>query len=251
MTDSVSTDSSDGVAVVRIQKPPANAIDLELLDAFRSILDGLAADPAIRAVVITGMPGFFSAGVDLKVVPAYGPDRQAALVRSVNALVHRLYGFPTPLVAAVGGHALGGGLVVAMCCDVRLGAVGSYRLGLSEARAGVPFPAAAMVAACAELAPAAARVLMLGGDSVAPDVAVSLGVLDALVAPETLLERALTEARRRAAFPRDSYVHTKRTMRAVALGEISRIVAEDADPRLGAWLDPEVKRAASETLKKR
>ena len=56
MTDSVSTESSDGVALVRIQKPPANAIDLELLEAFRLVLDGLAADPTTRAVVVTGMP---------------------------------------------------------------------------------------------------------------------------------------------------------------------------------------------------
>jgi enoyl-CoA hydratase len=223
---------------------------LALLDAFRGALERLADDPRTRAVVITGMPGFFSAGVDLKTVPHYGPDRQAAMVRSVNALVLRLYGFPVPLVAAVGGHALGGGLVVAMCCDFRVGAEGSYRLGLSEARAGVPFPAAAMVAACAELTPAAARTLMLGGETVAPEVAVSLGVLDTLVPAEVLVDRAVVEASRRAAFPRDTYAHTKRTMRATALAEIARIVTEDADPKLRAWLDADVQRAAESALRR-
>ena len=134
------------VALVRIDRPPANAMDLEA--AWRKVPGWWRSSvPPIRAraavVVITGRDGFFSAGVDLKVAPQLDADGQRAMVTGINRLFGRWYGFPRPLVCAVNGHAIAGGLILALCGDHRVGAR-QGKLGVTELRAGIPYPAVAM-----------------------------------------------------------------------------------------------------------
>ena len=116
------------VALVRIDRPPANALDLSLLDEGHGVLADLgAAEPG--AVVLTGRDGFFSAGVDLKLVPTLDAAAQRAMVGGINRLFAGWYGFPRPVVCAVNGHAIAGGLILALCGDHRVGArAGRYGL---------------------------------------------------------------------------------------------------------------------------
>src|SRR5712692_1224282 len=107
----------DHVAILRSDRPPANAIELSLATQLEAALAGLETDKDIRALVLTGTGRFFSAGLDLKAVPSYGPEEQRALIMAVNRLIYRLYAFPRPTVAAVNGHAVAGGLVTVLACD--------------------------------------------------------------------------------------------------------------------------------------
>ena len=94
----------DGIAVLSADRPPANAMDVELLDEIVAAVEGLAADlPA--ALVLAGRPGFFSAGLDLKAVPTYGPPEQRRLVDGINRIALGVYGLPCPVVCAITGHA--------------------------------------------------------------------------------------------------------------------------------------------------
>ena len=114
----VSVETSGEVVLVRVDRPPANAINLELLDELVCTLEGLAADvPA--AVVIAGRDRFFSAGVDLKAVPGYGPDEHRRMVTGINRMVLATYGMSCPVIAAVTGHAIAVGLVLALCAAAR------------------------------------------------------------------------------------------------------------------------------------
>src|SRR4051812_3763132 len=101
-----------GVAVLTADRPPANAMDLELLDELVAAIEGLAGD-APPAVVLAGRPGFFSAGLDLKAVPGYGPDEQRRLVEQINRMALGVYALPCPVVCAITGHAIAGGFVLA------------------------------------------------------------------------------------------------------------------------------------------
>jgi enoyl-CoA hydratase len=156
----VSIEQRDDVAIVRIDRPPANALDLELLEQGRAVLDELrTAEPG--AVVLTGRERFFSAGVDLKLVPTLDERSQRAMVAGINRLFGGWYSFPRPVVCAVNGHAIAGGLILALCGDYRV--VGTEgRFGLTELRAGVPYPAVAITVVLAELDSWAARQLVLG-----------------------------------------------------------------------------------------
>jgi enoyl-CoA hydratase/carnithine racemase len=109
-------------------------------------------------------------------------------------------------------------------------------LGLTELRAGVPYPAVPMAIVRAELSPAAARVLALRAHLVDPEEALALGLVDELTASEDVLERALVVAGEMAELPSRAYWETKRELRGEAIAEIARVL-EHGDPLVESWLD--------------
>jgi enoyl-CoA hydratase len=231
----VRVEDRDGIALVRIDRPPANAMDLELLDEGHAVLDELArAEPG--AVVLIGRDGFFSAGLDLKVAPTLDADGQRAMGAGINRLFAGWYGFPRPVVCAVNGHAIAGGLILALCADHRVCATdGSF--GLTELRAGVPYPSVAMAVVRAELSPPAVRRLVLGAELIDPERALAWDVVDELAAPNDVLERALSVAAERAALPSRTFAAIKRELRGAVL-EAALAEEGPADP-----LDPEAARS--------
>ncbi|MBV8792754.1 MAG: enoyl-CoA hydratase/isomerase family protein, partial [Pseudolabrys sp.] len=140
----IAVEVEQGTAVVSVQRPPANAIDISLLTQLSTTLRELEQRRDVTAVVLTGAGKAFSAGLDLKLVPTYDRSQQNELLRILNQVLYQLYALPIPTVAAVNGHAIAGGLVLALACDMRVVVDTGALLGLTEVRAGVPFPVAAM-----------------------------------------------------------------------------------------------------------
>lgn len=140
------------VTVMRLNRPPANALELEIAQEFEAAFDATMQDPP-KAIVVTGTGSFFSGGLDLKVVPSYSPEQQRAFLTVLNRAAGKLYGCPIPVVGGINGHAIAGGFVFALATDYRVGPTGAAQFGLTEARAGIPFPAAIMAIVKAELAP--------------------------------------------------------------------------------------------------
>lgn len=243
----VSIEEHDDVAVVRVDRPPANAMDPGLLaDAVAATEDIAAAEPS--AVVLTGRPGFFSAGADLKVVPTLDADGQRAMVDGINGLCMAWYGLPRPVVCAVNGHAIAGGLVFALCADYRVAAADG-RYGLTELRAGVPYPTMAIAVVAAELSAPAARRLVLRADLVDAADLRELGAFDEVVPNDEVLDRALAVARDLAALPSSAYAATKRRLRAPTLALAARLQAGEADPLGDAWTDADTASRAAAILR--
>jgi enoyl-CoA hydratase len=207
----VTTRDHDGVVVLTLDRPPANALDVETLEAIVAAAQPLLDDPP-AALVLAGRPGFFSAGLDLKAIPGYGPDEYRRLVDGVNEMALGVYALPCPVVCAITGHAIAGGFVLAMCGDQRI-AASDGRYGLTEAKVGVPFPQAAIGVVQAELAPSAVRALALSGRLVDAETCRRLGAFDEVVAPDAVLDRALEVARELAALNRGTYAHIKAQLR--------------------------------------
>lgn len=231
----VATHSVEGVTVLTADRPPANAMNVELLDQLVAALEAMAADPP-GALVIAGRPGFFSAGADLKAVPGYGPAEQRRMVSNINGMALAAYGLPCPVVAAITGHAIAGGMVLALCADQRIASVDG-RYGLTEVKVGVPYPQAAIGIVRAELAPHAARRLALGNRLTDAAECVRLGAFDEAVAADEVIPRALEVAGGLAAFPADVYARTKHDLRGAALTAMRD--GADADPLLAAWVAAE------------
>jgi enoyl-CoA hydratase len=230
----VTVESEGPVSVLRVDRPPANAMDLALLDELVAALEELcAAAPA--ALVIAGREGFFSAGVDLRAVPGYGPDEHRRMVEAINRMVISTYGMSCPVVAAVTGHAIAGGLVLALCADLRIAAA-EGRYGLTEVKVGVPYPQAAIRVVRAELSAPAARDLVLSNRLVEGAEALRLGLFDEVIGADRVLPRALELAREAAAFSRGIYAATKRELRGANLAAIKAAIA--SDPLLDGWLTP-------------
>jgi enoyl-CoA hydratase len=221
----------DGIAVLSADRPPANAMNLELLDELVEAIEGVAA-AAPAALVLAGRPGFFSAGLDLKAVPGYGPPEQRRLVDGINRMALGAYGLPCPVVCAITGHAIAGGFVLAVCGDHRIAAT-EGRYGLTEVKVGVPYPQAAIGVVRAELTAPAARLLVLGNRLVDAAECVRLGAFDEAVAPDLVLDRAVEVARELAELPADVYARTKAELRGATLVQLRSAVK--TDPLLEAW----------------
>jgi enoyl-CoA hydratase len=219
------SDHGNGVAVLTADRPPANAMDLALLDELVAAVQRFAGDPP-RALVLAGRPGFFSAGVDLKLAPTYGPEDRRRMVAAINAMALGVYELPFPVVGAITGHAIAGGLVLALCADIRV-VSRAGRYGLTEIKVGVPYPQAAIGVVAAELAPHSARVLALGNELIGAVEGVRLGVFDEMVEPEQVVPRALSLARGLAAFSPDTYARTKRELRGATAARLAAAAAED------------------------
>ncbi len=222
-----------GVVVLSTDRPPANAMDVVLLGEVVQAIEQLASEPP-RALVLAGRPGFFSAGADLKAVPSYAPPEQRQMVASINAMALDVYELPFPVVGAITGHAIAGGLVLALCTDVRI-ASSAGRYGLTEIKVGVPYPQAAIGVVAAELAPHAARVLALGNELIDAAECLRLGVFDEVLEPEAVLPRALELATGLAGFPAEVYARTKRDLRGATCARLRGAAAQD--PLLDSWVD--------------
>jgi enoyl-CoA hydratase len=222
----------DGIAVLSADRPPANAMDVELLDELVGAVAELAKQPP-PALVLAGRPGFFSAGLDLKAVPDYGPDELRRMVAGINGMAIGVYALPCPVVCAITGHAIAGGFVLAVCGDHRVASTeGKY--GLTEVKVGVPYPQGAIGVVRAELSAAAARVLVLGNRLVDAAECVRLGAFDEAVAPDAVVDRALEVAKELAELPAENYARTKAELRDATLAELR--AAAQTDPLLSRWI---------------
>jgi enoyl-CoA hydratase len=235
------------VAVVTLAHPPANAMDAASLNELADVFDRLANDVGVEAAVVIGEGRSFSAGLDLKAIQHSAPEHQEELIEALNRAFLAVYSCPRLVVAAVNGHAIAGGLVLALCCDVRLVADVDLKVGLAEVRVGVPYPVGAIEVVRNELSPPAARRLVLGGELIGADAAVELGVFDRVVPVTSLLASALAAARDH--HPPVGYARIKAQLRRPAI-EATRAALGGRDPLARPWLTDETFRAAAAALQR-
>lgn len=221
-------------AVVVFARPPANAFNLPFVEEFCMRLDELATHVPAGGVVVTGEGPAFSGGVDFKEVPGYTTEQKGRMVSHINRAITMLYGLPTATVAAVSGHAIGGAFVVMLACDTRIAADTDAKLGLTEVTAGIPYPACSMEVVKAEIEPTYRRHLVLTGLTISPSTAQARGLIDELVAPRELLQRAVALARTRAAAA--SYGPVKDQLKWETLSRMREIIETSSDPMLKHWV---------------
>jgi enoyl-CoA hydratase len=188
-----------GVATVALDRPPVNAVDLEVIDEFLGVVAHVAADRAVRAVILTGRERRFCAGADIAMLRDLSPENQSRARRWVDVQAG-LEAMEKPVVAAINGYALGGGAELALACDVRLMARGG-EIGFPEIRLGF-FPGAGGTQRLTRLiGPARALRLIMEGRRLTADEARTLGIVDEVVPPDLLQQTALDVAERLAAGP--------------------------------------------------
>jgi enoyl-CoA hydratase len=175
------------------------------------------------------------------------PEAPACQCDALNRAFYGVYSCPVPMVGAINGHAIAGGLVLALCCDWRIAVQTPFLAGLTEVRVGVPYPVAAMEVARQELRPDVARRLVLFGQNITATAAVDAGVFDEMADPAALLERALAKAGEFAALPQSAFASSKRQLRSRACAAIEAAIA-GAEPLLKGWLSPETIQAAATVL---
>lgn len=238
----IERDATADALVLRLAHGRASALDLELVRALDEALADAERDGA-RAVVLAGRGGIFCAGVDLVRLAGEDDRYVRAFLPALSDLFVRLFRFPRPVVAAVNGHAVAGGAVLALACDRRRMARGGGRFGLPELLVGVPFPAAVVEIVRFALPAPVAQEAMLTGTTWEPEAALARGMVDALDDPAELAAHAAAEAARLAAVPAESFRATKELLRGPAVERILRMRAERDPATESAWAGPEVRAA--------
>lgn len=201
------------VAVVSIDDGKANALALEEFESLSKALQAVRESDA-GAMVLTGRTGFLSAGLNLKVLPTLEVPALMKVLRSFARVVgDELFMMPLPCVAAVSGHAIAAGAMLALACDVRVAARGAFKFGLNEVPGGLPVPAFGVELMRQVSPPRHLAKLVMHGQLLNPDEALAHGLVDELVEPAEVLPRALARAAALAELPLSAYQATKLNVR--------------------------------------
>lgn len=226
------TSKIDETLLVKIDRPPVNAFDLDAIAELEHAFTAATVDVPRNGVVLTEEGQVFSAGVDTRAFASYSRDKRHLMVRAITRMVARLLAIPGPVVAAINGHALGGGFVLALACDYRIAADNeTAKLGMTEAQAGIPFPAGPLEVLRHELSPEMLRRLTLTSAVLNTRELLEARILDALCAVEDLKLKSIGLAKSLAAQP--GFRAVKRQVR----GELVERVADLASAGQDIFLD--------------
>lgn len=206
--------SDDGVFTITLARAPVNALDLGLLDALAA---ALAAAPEHRALVIAAEGSAFSAGLDLPAL--LGLDEQAVrqCITRFAQVMETLFAWPRPTVAALNGHAVAGGFVLAATADLRVAAAGKATFGMTGVSLGIAYPSLVTGLLQYVLPNTAWHAVLLEGELMSVEQAQHIGFIRAAVSPEALAAAAHAHALRLMLADPAAYARTKATLKAATL----------------------------------
>jgi len=190
MTDElvIIEEHDDGVALLRLNRPPMNPLSCALLGELEAAAGRLSADPTVRAVVVAGSEKAFAAGADINELEGDGAARRVGV--AFRAAFDAVAGIPLPVVAAIRGYALGGGFELAMACDLRV-AADSARVGQPEILLGI-IPGAGGTQRLTRLVGLSrAKDLVWSGRQVRSDEALAIGLVDKVVPADEVEDAAI------------------------------------------------------------
>lgn len=231
----LSIEQRERVAVVRLDKPRGNAIDEPMLADLLAAARQLAGGEDVRGVLLASAhPKLFCPGLDLVSLAGYGRSDMQRFLRAFGEAVMAWYALPKPVVAAVSGHAVAGGCILAMTADVRLLRRGA-QIGLNEIKVGVPLPWAVAVLLRSTVPPVSIAKVALLGRNFADEQAVAIGLADAVLEPEgyeAACQEALAEFVEK---DPQALARTKQYLRADALAEMRAHEEIRVDEFLDCW----------------
>lgn len=242
----VNVDRDEGVAVVRLQRGKVHALNDHVVEELFAVFTELEDDAAVGAVIFTGTGKFFSFGFDIPGFMDYSRDDFRRYLEKFTGLYRYLFLFPKPVVAALNGHTVAGGCMLATTCDYRVMAAGKARISLNEVtfRSSVFAGSVVILKHC--VGPRNAEKILESGAMYSAEQAQAMGLVD-LVAPE---ENVMAEARRVAAgfaaTAGPAFASIKRLLRASVLAGIDAAEKESIDEFIDIWYSP----ATRENLKK-
>jgi enoyl-CoA hydratase len=210
---SVTYETHDGVATITLDDGKVNAMAGPLFADLGRALDQAEGERPI-AVVIAGRPGFFSAGLDLKLLPTLAPAEFKSTLTAFGEIMLRVFTFPVPCIAAMTGHAIAGGAFLAFACDERYFLDGPYKLHVNEVARAMPLPTWALAIAQSAIPPRWQTEAILHAHPYTPAEAASHSMVEEVIAPGvSVVHRARQAAGRLAGLDLNAYATAKRRMR--------------------------------------
>lgn len=235
------THDDDAVASLKLSGGKANALSSEVLDQLERLIDGFERSPA-RAAVLTGYERFFSAGLAMPLLFPLDRPAMTAAIEKFSRVMMRVFACEKPIIAAINGHALAGGCVLALECDYRIMVDDpAAKIGLNETQLGIGLPAIVIEPLRLQVPAASIVPIAYEGGVFAPQVALRLGLVDELVPAADLDARAAAKARTLAALPSAGVAQVKRAVRRPAIERIERVAAEETELWLDTWFSKDAR----------
>ena len=198
---------------LRLDRPPVNALSAELISALQQAIVVAPAQGA-RALILSGSPGRFSGGLDVPSLLALDRVTMETVWRDFYSLLRAIAQSPIPIATAITGHAPAGGTVLSIFCDWRVMAEGDFRIGLNEVQVGIQMPPLILKALRRLIGPREAEHMAVGGELITVEDALRIGLVDAVAAPDQVVNRALEWCQHLLALPPEAMLGTRREARA-------------------------------------
>jgi enoyl-CoA hydratase/carnithine racemase len=239
------------VGIVKLHHGLTNAINLDLVNQLSNILQMVRVDRQIHGLVLTSSNDkFFSNGFNIPELIEFSSDDLRNFYSTFNQMCVDFYTLPRPTIAAVTGHAIAGGCILALCCDYRFIAQGRKLMGLNEIKLGLPVP---YIADCIlrNLAGSRnAREITDSGDFYLPEVSSKLGLVDQVLPLEGVIREATEWVDTIGSYPQDAFVAIKRNR----VEDIQRQILEKLEEKertfIQCWFSPEGQRLLREAVSK-
>jgi enoyl-CoA hydratase len=230
--------NKDGIAVLELRYGKANTLDVKFCKALKREFKRLAKSDA-KAVILTSSGKIFSAGVDLLRAAEGGRKYLRAIVAAIDEMYEEIFFFPKPVVAAINGHAIAGGCVLAACADYRVLAKDAGRMGVTELLVGLPFPPFAFEVLRATTSPMHFAKFTASGETFDTAGALLNGFADEAVSADRLMARAIEKAEQLAAIRPEAFAVNKRHTRAPAKQLLKNDRSGLAKKIRQVWTSPE------------
>jgi enoyl-CoA hydratase len=227
-----------------------NALNDPLMGALSNALADLREDGAPPVLLGSSHRALFCPGWDLKALAGAGRDRVAGALRQFNRLIFDLYSYPGPTAAAIEGHAVAGGCLLALSCDLRVMAAGQPRIGLSELNLGVPVPGLSLVMLRERLAANVVEELVVGGDGCNAERARGLGMIHRIAEPGLVQAKTEQALVRLASKPHHAFAATKRFLLGESWRRMSEPSESDDEIFLDCWFSDETQKRIIATVER-
>ncbi|MCD8415834.1 crotonase/enoyl-CoA hydratase family protein [Tenacibaculum dicentrarchi] len=218
--------SEENYVIITLNNGKVNAISHEVIDSLNQLLD--KAEAKKKVVILTGQPGIFSAGYDLKSMTT-SPESALKLVTKGSKLSHRMLSFPTPIITACTGHAIAKGAFLLLSADYRLGAEGNFKIGFNEVLIGMTMHNAGVQITKGRLTPNYVNRSVNNAEMYSPKDAVTAGFLDKIVPEIQVLPTAIKIAEMFAKLNLKAHHQTKLKVRKTALRSLKKAIKKDAE----------------------
>jgi len=208
MTDQLATLTSEGdVSIITLNDGKANVFSPQMSKTISSLLDEVPDDKG--SLVITGRPGIFSAGFDLKIISSGDASAVSSMIKTGFTLLARVYNFPRPVIAACSGHGVALGAFLLCCADYRIGAKGQFIVQANETRNNMSIPTPILEISKTRISKTHWYRAILNAEAYPIEKAIEPGYLDEVVEAESLMTRAMEVANDLATLGHPHYKITK------------------------------------------
>jgi 3,2-trans-enoyl-CoA isomerase len=251
MGQTISVEHRGAVAVVKLERDITNALNLECVTALGEVIQDVKIDSGVRGVVLASANDkIFSLGFDIPWLYDLGQDDFEHFFTTFNRVCLALYTLPKPTVAAMTGHTIAGGCILALCCDYRFIAEGRKLMTLNEIRLGVPVPYLPDCILHQLLGMKGAREVLETGDFYPPEKLLQMGMVDEVLPLNEVLPRALEKAETLGAMPPKAFAAIKRNRVEMIEARVLEHGEEKARAFVECWYSEDARRLLREAMKK-